>query len=797
LHFVLGIFYLFILDFLNQICENNNYFTSAWLIRIFCYLTIFIPLLSILNMHFLQSSYVKISDPNGNASGPSKAEHQLTKIYLSTIMLYVILIGFITLLICHYIYFSQIIDITFYSWICTDTLQLDIGFLFDGLTFIMLFVVVFISLLVHTFSIDYMQKDPHIFRFLVYLSLFTFFMIILITSNNFLQLFVGWEGVGLCSYLLINFWYTRIPANKSALKAIIVNRIGDCGLIFACSLLYANFRTLKYSVIFSLVPYFQDRTIIFFSYEVNLLTFICILLFLAAVGKSAQLGLHTWLPDAMEGPTPVSALIHAATMVTAGVFLIIRCSILFEYSPVVLIFMIVFGGLTAFLGGTVGLFQSDIKKVIAYSTCSQLGYMVFSCGMSGYITTLYHLANHAFFKALLFLSAGVIIHAISDEQDMRKYGNLRKLLPLIYIFMLLASLALCGFPFYAGWYSKDIIIETSFLQDILVPARFCYWLGSLATFFTAFYSFRLVYLTFEGQFSGFKSYLFNFHEPSKLALVPLIFLAFASLFSGYLFQNIFNLFYSTFFNNIIEVLPQHNFSIEFEFLPVYIKLIPLFYTIAALLLTWVFLKKLDLNTNNFLKLFLAGNLFVHFEIFKHQRDLKNKLPRISFYHFKTVIVPTFSFFAKGHEKFHEKFSFSNIFYFKRIFFFFFVNSFYFLGYLLFFTFTVICNLSLFFKVYLYYGVFWNVIIFFHKKWHFDIIYNFFINKSVLNLSYEIFFKIIDKGLLEFFGPQGLSIFIIKLSKYVEFLHIGNLYNMLTYFFYGVLTFVLLFDYILI
>ena len=231
------------------------------------------------------------------------------------------------------------------------------------------------------------------------------------------------------------------------------------------------------------MPYFSDRTIVFFSYEFNLLTVICLLLFLAAVGKSAQIGLHTWLPDAMEGPTPVSALIHAATMVTAGVFLIIRCSILFEYSPVALTFMIVFGGLTAFLGGTVGLFQSDIKKVIAYSTCSQLGYMVFSCGMSGYVTTLYHLANHAFFKALLFLSAGVIIHAISDEQDMRKYGNLRKLLPLIYIFMLIASLALCGFPFYAGWYSKDIIIETVFLQDILIPARFCYWLGSFACFF--------------------------------------------------------------------------------------------------------------------------------------------------------------------------------------------------------------------------------------------------------------------------------------------------------------------------
>lgn len=293
----------------------------------------------------------------------------------------------------------------------------------------MLIIVTFISSLVHIYSTEYMEHDPHLSRFMSYLSLFTFFMLILITSNNFLQMFVGWEGVGLASYLLINFWFTRIQANKAAIKAMLVNRVGDFFILLAIFALYFVFNTLDYDLIFSLSPIVTKYKISACGFSFYILDVICVLLLLGAMGKSAQLGLHTWLPDAMEGPTPVSALIHAATMVTAGVFLIIRCSFLFEFSPISLHFVTLIGSLTAFFAATVGLFQNDIKRVIAYSTCSQLGYMIFACGLSSYEVSLFHLSNHAFFKALLFLGAGSIIHAVADEQDMRKMGGLKKYCP--------------------------------------------------------------------------------------------------------------------------------------------------------------------------------------------------------------------------------------------------------------------------------------------------------------------------------------------------------------------------------
>jgi len=333
------------------------------------------------------------------------------------------------------------------SWIVVDSLNIEWSFCFDSLTSIMLIVVTFISTLVHLYSTEYMEHDPHLPRFMSYLSLFTFFMLILITANNFLQMFVGWEGVGLSSYLLINFWFTRIQANKAAIKAMLVNRVGDFSLLLAIFSIYFVFNSLDYDTVFGLAPLMVDCKIILGSFEIPALDLICIFLFIGAMGKSAQLGLHTWLPDAMEGPTPVSALIHAATMVTAGVFLVSRCSYLFEFSPVALDLVIFIGSATAFFASTTGLFQNDMKRVIAYSTCSQLGYMIFACGLSNYEVGIFHLSNHAFFKALLFLGAGSVIHAVADEQDMRKLGGLKRLLPFSYSIMLIGSLALMGFPF--------------------------------------------------------------------------------------------------------------------------------------------------------------------------------------------------------------------------------------------------------------------------------------------------------------------------------------------------------------
>lgn len=337
----------------------------------------------------------------------------------------------------------------------------------------MLLVVNIVSFLVHLYSTDYMSHDPNIARFMSYISLFTFFMLILITGDNFVLLFLGWEGVGLCSYLLISFWYTRIQANKSAIKALIVNRISDFGLTIGIIIIYSIFKSLNFATVFALTPFFYGKSFFFLGFDCDILSVIAGLLFFGACGKSAQIGLHTWLPDAMEGPTPVSALIHAATMVTAGVFLIIKCSPIFEYAPTVLTIITFVGALTAFFSATAGLVQNDIKKVIAYSTCSQLGYMIFACGVSSYHVSLFHLANHAFFKALLFLSAGSIIHSLSNEQDMRKYGGIMNLLPFTSIMLLIGSLSLMGLPFLTGFYSKDLILEIAY-SKYTISGTFAY-----------------------------------------------------------------------------------------------------------------------------------------------------------------------------------------------------------------------------------------------------------------------------------------------------------------------------------
>jgi proton-translocating NADH-quinone oxidoreductase chain L len=380
------------------------------------------------------------------------------------------------------------------TWFNSEYLCANWGFQFDSLTVIMLIVVTFISSLVHLYSTEYMSHDPHLPRFMSYLSLFTFFMLILVTADNFIQLFVGWEGVGLCSYLLINFWFTRIQANKAAIKAMIVNRIGDFGLALGIFTIYITFNSVEYSTVFALVPLFEEDVLVFLNFETFLLTLIGILLFIGAVGKSAQLGLHTWLPDAMEGPTPVSALIHAATMVTAGVFLLARCSPIFEYTPNALFVVTLIGSMTAFFAATTGLLQNDLKRVIAYSTCSQLGYMMFACGVSNYSVGVFHLANHAFFKALLFLSSGLLI-AFYGDQDIRKYTKFGKLSPIISLFFILPNLSLCGFPFFSGGFSKELIIQNSKL-NFLIDGNFVYNILLFSAGLTTFYSCKLLYILF-------------------------------------------------------------------------------------------------------------------------------------------------------------------------------------------------------------------------------------------------------------------------------------------------------------
>lgn len=433
---------------------------------------------------------------------------------------------------------GAVVHLQLTSWFTLGALTQFWGFLFDTTTVSMLVVVLVISFFVHLYSSSYMSGDPYLVRFMAYLSLFTFFMLCLVTSDNYAQMFLGWEGVGLSSYLLINFWFTRLAANKSAIKAVIVNRFGDFSLVVGLLLVYAVFRSFDYGVIFALSPAFVDYYFVFYVWEIHALSFLSFFLLLGCVGKSAQMGLHTWLPDAMEGPTPVSALIHAATMVTAGVFLLTRFSPVLELSPGILGLVVIVGAFTAFFAGTVGIFQNDLKRVIAYSTCSQLGYMVLACGLSNYSLALFHLLNHAFFKALLFLSAGSVIHALVDEQDMRRMGGLLKLLPFTYTCFLVGSLALMGFPYTSGFYSKDFILEVAYTAAFS-SSLVSYTCGLLAALCTAFYSFRLIYLTFVAESNVKRTSLRFVHEPDFRMTLPLFFLVFFSIFSGYLLKDAF------------------------------------------------------------------------------------------------------------------------------------------------------------------------------------------------------------------------------------------------------------------
>ena len=424
------------------------------------------------------------------------------------------------------------------TWINSGTLDVNWSIKVDALSSVMLVVVTLVSALVHIYSIGYMSHDPHKPRFMAYLSLFTFSMLTLVTSDNFLQLFFGWEGVGLCSYFLIGFWFKKETANAAAIKAFVVNRVGDFGFALGIFLIFYLFGTVNYVEVFNQIPQIVEKKLLFLGMNVGAIDLICILLFIGAMGKSAQIFLHTWLPDAMEGPTPVSALIHAATMVTAGVFLVVRCSPIFEYSPLTLNIITVVGMTTAFFAATVALVQTDIKKIIAYSTCSQLGYMFFAAGVGAYNVAMFHLFTHAFFKALLFLGSGSVIHSFKDEQDINQMGGVYKKLPYTYAFMIIGTLALTGFPFLSGFYSKDAIIEFAYLKGN-TTGYYAAGIGILTAVLTSIYSWRLIFKTFHGDYNNKKININEMHESPLVMLLPLFILAIGAIFAGFLFKDLF------------------------------------------------------------------------------------------------------------------------------------------------------------------------------------------------------------------------------------------------------------------
>ena len=424
------------------------------------------------------------------------------------------------------------------TWISSGSLEVNWSIKIDSLSAVMLVVVTSVSALVHIYSIGYMSHDPHKPRFMAYLSLFTFAMLMLVTADNFIQLFFGWEGVGLCSYFLIGFWFKKESANKAAIKAFVVNRVGDFGFALGIFLIFYLFGTVNYSEVFDQISNITDKDLVFLGITFNAVDLICLLLFIGAMGKSAQILLHTWLPDAMEGPTPVSALIHAATMVTAGVFLVVRCSPIYEYSDLALNVITVVGMSTAFFAATVALVQNDIKKIIAYSTCSQLGYMFFATGVGAYNVAMFHLFTHAFFKALLFLGSGSVIHAFKDEQNINNMGGVWKKLPYTYSLMIIGTLALTGFPFLSGFYSKDAIIEFAYLRGN-TTGYYAAGIGIFTAFLTSIYSWRLIFKTFHGEYNNKEIKIDETHESPIVMLLPLVLLSIGAIFAGFLFKELF------------------------------------------------------------------------------------------------------------------------------------------------------------------------------------------------------------------------------------------------------------------
>jgi len=498
------------------------------------------------------------------------------------------------------------VKIELFRWIDAETLNVKWGFNFDSLTVSMLIPVLIVSSLVHLYSIGYMSHDPHNQRFFSYLSLFTFMMIILVTADNFLLMFVGWEGVGVCSYLLVSFWFTRIAANQSSISAFLTNRVGDAFLTIGMFGILWSYGNLDYNTVFSLTPYYNE----------NIVTIIGICLLIGAMAKSSQVGLHVWLPMAMEGPTPVSALIHAATMVTAGVYLLIRVSPLIEYSSLVLLLCLWLGAITTVFSSLIGLFQQDIKKVIAYSTMSQLGMMVIAVGLSSYNIALFHLINHAFYKGLLFLGAGAVIHAVADNQDFRRYGGLISYLPLTYSVMLIASLSLVAFPFMTGFYSKDFIIESAF-GKYYISSITVYYIAIIGAMFTTLYSVKVLYLTFltnpNGPIVNYKQ-KYAAHESDIFMSLPLIILAVFSIIFGYITKDIFIGLGSDFFSdNSLFIHPKHEIMLDTEFaVPIFFKLLPLFFTISLSIISILFTEFFPKILIKFKLSFIGYNVFGFF-----------------------------------------------------------------------------------------------------------------------------------------------------------------------------------------
>ena len=444
-----------------------------------------------------------------------------------------------SIIILYEVIYNQYQDnIIIATWINSGSLEVNWSMKIDSLSAVMLVVVTSISALVHIYSIGYMSHDPHKPRFMAYLSLFTFAMLMLVTSDNFVQLFFGWEGVGLCSYFLIGFWFKKESANTAAIKAFVVNRVGDFGFALGIFLIFYLFGTVNYTEVFNQIPSITDKKLVFLGIETNAVDLICLLLFIGAMGKSAQILLHTWLPDAMEGPTPVSALIHAATMVTAGVFLVVRCSPIYEYSELALNIITIVGMSTALFAASVALVQTDIKKIIAYSTCSQLGYMFFATGVGAYNVAMFHLFTHAFFKALLFLGSGSVIHAFKDEQNINNMGGVWKKLPYTYTLMIIGTLALTGFPFLSGFYSKDAIIEFAYLRGN-TTGFYAAGIGIFTAFITSIYSWRLIFKTFHGEYNNKSIKIEDTHESPLVMLIPLILLSIGAIFAGFIFKELF------------------------------------------------------------------------------------------------------------------------------------------------------------------------------------------------------------------------------------------------------------------
>ena len=553
------------------------------------YFAIFLPLLG----SFISGFFGK--------NLPTRFSEILTSVFISISAILSLIIFYNVIL---YDYYSNKL---IFNWISSGNFIVNWSIFIDPLSSVMLVVVSLISSIIHFYSIGYMATDPHKPRFMAYLSLFTFAMLTLVTADNFLQLFFGCEGVGLCSYFLIGFWYKKPLANAAAIKAFLVNRVGDFGFAIGIFLIFYLFGTVNYDEVFLKIPEFINKEISllnnsppfpFLGTSIKSIDLICLLLFIGAMGKSAQILLHTWLPDAMEGPTPVSALIHAATMVTAGVFLVVRCSPIFEYSQVALNFVAIIGMATALFAASVALVQNDIKKIIAYSTCSQLGYMFFAAGIGAYHVAMFHLFTHAFFKALLFLGSGCVIHSFKEEQDIRFMGGVWKKIPYTYALMVIGTLALTGFPFLSGYYSKDAIIEFGYLKG----NKMGYYVAAIGIFtalLTAIYSWRLIFKTFHGKYNNKNINLSKIHESGLIMLIPTFLLSIGAISAGFLFKDIFIGNESIkFWNNSILFLQ----SINLNHPPIWLLIMtPLIVTVAIPISYYFFVINKKILTNLILK----------------------------------------------------------------------------------------------------------------------------------------------------------------------------------------------------